>query len=75
MQQSTKITNADRSEDHRGVEMCVHWNDGRTRIPKICLRAHECWHCAFDQWAEAMDGREAVDKRHDQSGFLRAMAA
>ena len=36
---------------------CRHMNDGETGIPKICARAYECWHCAFDQWLEEMEER------------------
>ena len=40
-------------------EPCVHVAGKDVRIPKICMRNHECWHCAFDQWIEVME--EAVN--------------
>jgi hypothetical protein len=53
---------------------CVHVAGKGLRVPKICLRNHECWHCAFDQWIEVveegvMDGRRLTA---DQSILRRA---
>ena len=36
---------------------CVRAEAGLTRIPKVCIHGFECWHCAFDQWIEEMEGR------------------
>jgi hypothetical protein len=61
MQQSPKL-----SAGHH--DPCVHVAGEGVRVPKICLRNHECWHCAFDQWIEAVeeaavDGYRLPDKR------------
>ncbi len=34
---------------------CCHANTHRTKIPKICIRDFECWHCAFYQWLEEVE--------------------
>jgi hypothetical protein len=31
---------------------CYYANTDRTKIPKICIRDFECWHCGFYQWLE-----------------------
>jgi hypothetical protein len=36
---------------------CVHMEDGRAGIPRICIHDYECSHCAFDQWIEEMERR------------------
>ena len=28
-------------------------------IPKMCILNQECYHCAFDQWMDTMEGSEA----------------
>ena len=56
----TRMT--DRKGMKSGIQMpgrrCVHVENGRAIIPKICVRDYECGHCAFDQWIEEMEGRE-----------------
>ena len=55
-------------------DTCVHVSGEGSRVPKICLRKHECWHCAFDQWIEALEER-AMDGCHptcEQGLLLRA---
>ena len=37
------------------ARFCVHLENGRTGIPKMCLCNHECWHCAFDQWIDQIE--------------------
>ena len=37
---------------------CVQLEDGRTRIPKICIHGYECGHCAFDQWISEIEERQ-----------------
>ena len=67
MQQSPKL-----SPGHH--DPCVHVAGEGLRVPKICLRNHECWHCAFDQWIEAVEER-AMDGCHptcEQGLLLRA---
>jgi hypothetical protein len=39
--------------------VCLHVLNGRTELPKACTRAYECWHCAFDQWLDAIDEERA----------------
>jgi hypothetical protein len=39
---------------------CVHAENGRAEIPKICIRDYECWHCAFDQWIEELEERQVL---------------
>ncbi|MFH1351853.1 MAG: hypothetical protein ABII26_13120 [Pseudomonadota bacterium] len=34
--------------------LCLHVVNGRTGIPKTCIRKYECWHCAFDQWLDVL---------------------
>ena len=43
---------------------CLHAENGRTEIPKICTRNYECRHCAFDQWLDEMEMRHTAEKNH-----------
>ena len=60
-------TNTTKTQGMRlGVQIpsgpCVHVDNGRAGIPKNCIRYYECWHCAFDQWLEAMEeGQKAKE--------------
>lgn len=29
---------------------CIHAQEGRIEMPKICIHHYECRHCPFDQW-------------------------
>jgi len=53
---------------------CVHVSREGSRVPKICLRKHECWHCAFDQWIEAVEDAvvDGCDLTKKQNLLLRA---
>ncbi|MFC1580498.1 hypothetical protein ACFL4N_06240 [Thermodesulfobacteriota bacterium] len=35
---------------------CIHAQEGRAEMPKICIHHSECWHCPFDQWIEEIEG-------------------
>jgi len=35
---------------------CVHVLGKGFRLPGFCLRNRECWHCAFDEWIELIEG-------------------
>jgi hypothetical protein len=37
---------------------CRHFLAGRSEEPKRCLLNQECFHCAFDQWIEALEERD-----------------
>ena len=48
----------------RGLhEPCVHVAGEGIRVPKICMRNHECWHCSFEQWIEVMEERVTAGYR------------
>ncbi|MGD2271845.1 MAG: hypothetical protein PVI06_15695 [Desulfobacterales bacterium] len=34
---------------------CHHVSAGRSNTPKRCMLNHECFHCAYDQWLDAID--------------------
>jgi hypothetical protein len=50
---------------------CGHVAGKDMRIPKICMRNHECWHCAYDQWIEVME--EAETHGYDLPNDRRAV--
>lgn len=35
--------------------VCHHVSAGRINAPKRCVLNHECFHCAYDQWLDAID--------------------
>jgi hypothetical protein len=37
---------------------CLRVESGYPEIPKMCILNHECYHCAFDQWMDAMEDSE-----------------
>jgi hypothetical protein len=37
---------------------CLRMGCGCPEIPKLCILNHECYHCAFDQWMDAMEDGE-----------------
>jgi hypothetical protein len=37
------------------LDKCVHVSGKGFRLPGFCLKNHECWHCAFDQWIEGVE--------------------
>ena len=51
---------------------CLHWEQERVRIPKICIHKYECGHCSFDQWLDAV--REDQGIRESQRSPEAAMA-
>ena len=42
------------------LRLCLHLMNGRTRIAKTCIRNYQCECCAFEQWLDEVDGRNAV---------------
>jgi len=36
-------------------QVCDHVSAGRSNAPKRCLLNRECFHCAYDQWLDAID--------------------
>ena len=54
---------------------CLHVENGRTAIPKICIHGYECRHCAFDQWIEDMpEEQEAMESFNKERDFLARAA-
>lgn len=37
---------------------CPRVEIGSPEIPKMCILNRECFHCAFDQWMDAMEESE-----------------
>ena len=48
-------------------QVCHHVSAGRSNAPKRCMLNHECFHCAYDQWLDAID----LEKIH-RSGIAGA---
>jgi len=42
--------------------LCHHAGKERPGIPKTCIRNYECWHCAFDQWLEALEEGQKTEE-------------
>jgi hypothetical protein len=38
------------------LDKCVHVSGKGFGLPGFCLRNRECWHCAFDEWIELIEG-------------------
>ena len=36
-------------------QFCHHFLAERINAPKRCMLDHECFHCAYDQWLDAID--------------------
>jgi hypothetical protein len=36
-------------------QVCHHVSAGRISAPKRCMLNHECFHCGYDQWLDAID--------------------
>jgi len=36
-------------------QVCHHVSAGRISTPKRCMLNHECFHCGYDQWLDAVD--------------------
>ena len=52
---------------------CLHLENGAVKIARICIRNYECWHCAFDQWLEEIEGQQMP--AHGIEGNFFALAA
>lgn len=39
---------------------CRHVLTGRIDEPKRCMLNYECFHCAFDQWLDALEERKSA---------------
>jgi hypothetical protein len=37
---------------------CLRVESGEPGIPKMCILNHECYHCGFDQWMDALEDSE-----------------
>ena len=68
-------------QDHNGgrlaygcSRLCRHVVSGRIQAPKICVRNDECYHCAFDQMLDALDGTSQA-KVSTNPAFKRYRAA
>ena len=54
---------------------CLHVENGKTPIAKFCINDYQCWHCAFDQWIEAMEERQKDRNGFSLTGDILAKAA
>lgn len=70
-----KMTKAKETRLGIPCRSCVHAENGRAGIPKICIRDYECWHCAFDQWIEEMEERRVLPGLSAVEGNFVAIAA
>jgi hypothetical protein len=50
-----KVLNRQQKKGTRPSLLCHHVSEGRLNAPKRCMLNHECYHCAYDQWLEAID--------------------
>ena len=55
--------------------LCLHVENGKTSIAKFCINDYQCWHCAFDQWIEAMEERQESGNDFSLAGDILAKAA
>ena len=55
--------------------LCVHVQRGKGSMAKTCIHDHECWHCAYDQWIDAMEAGEKAVRSRKLDGDILAKAA
>ena len=51
----TKTLNDQKTQATGRSQVCHHVSAGRINAPKRCMLNHECFHCAYDQWLDAID--------------------
>ena len=57
------------------LDRCTQGEHGRTGLPRLCIRNHECWHCPFDQWIDEIEGLLKYSEGSDSSGRAISLAA
>jgi hypothetical protein len=55
--------------------LCLHAENGKTPIAKFCINDYQCWHCAFDQWIEAIEEEQKSGIDFSLTRDIRAKAA
>ncbi len=60
MKQRRKLEEMKASGFPKPSRYCLRVESGHGGIPKTCILNHECYHCAFDQWMDAMEDSEAL---------------
>jgi hypothetical protein len=53
---------------------CSHFENGRTAIPRICIRDYACRQCPFYYWLEDFGEVPACDK-YSEGNFSQVQAA
>jgi hypothetical protein len=54
---------------------CIHVQSGKGSMAKTCIHDYECWHCAYDQWIDAMEAGEKAGRSLKLAGDILAKAA
>jgi hypothetical protein len=57
----TKPLNDQKTQATKQSQVCHHVSAGRINTPKRCMLNHECFHCAYDQWLDAIDLEKTKD--------------
>ncbi len=60
---------------HNTFRLCLHTGSGRIRTVKTCIHDYQCWHCAFDQWLDEMEGMQKAGDGLEISKNIQAIAA
>ena len=55
--------------------LCIHVRSGKGSMAKTCIHNYECWHCAYDQWIDAMEEGGKAGKCLELVGDMLAKAA
>jgi hypothetical protein len=55
--------------------LCIHVQGGRGSMAKTCIHDYQCWHCAYDQWIDAMEAGEKAGRSLKLDGDILAKAA
>jgi len=56
--------------------LCIHAQSGKGTMAKTCIHHYECWHCAYDQWIDAMETEEkAPEELLNLNGDILSKAA
>ena len=50
-----KLLNGQKVQATGLSQVCHHVSAERINAPKRCMLNHECFHCAYDQWLDAID--------------------
>jgi hypothetical protein len=58
MKQRKRLAEVKHSGFPTRARYCLQVESGCPGIPKMCILNHECYHCAFDQWMDAMEDSE-----------------